>query len=270
MRERSLTLLGSPPFLVAVVLLLANDFVLKQQFHNSVTGKLSDVAGLFAFALFWSAILPQFRVSVLVLIAAGFVFWKSPYAQPLIDGWNRVAPFAVARTVDWTDLCALLVLPMAYLYNTRTGPRRIHRPLLYGIAAVSLFAFTATSFSKRTAFNAEYLLPLSGYSFNERMKRWSDTPHKLDTDREYLIINFDDCNETAYVGVAEVNGQAKVRLWLMNNRCPRGGDPAKMQKFFEQNFIDPLKAPDQASSPSKVMYIRRIEMKDIPEPDKPR
>ena len=47
MTDRSVHILGSPGFLVGLLLLLSNDFVFKEQFHNGFTGKLSDFAGLF-------------------------------------------------------------------------------------------------------------------------------------------------------------------------------------------------------------------------------
>ncbi len=49
-------LLRSPVLLGAVGVLLLNDFVLKAAFHSWLTGKLSDVAGLAAFTIFWCAI----------------------------------------------------------------------------------------------------------------------------------------------------------------------------------------------------------------------
>jgi hypothetical protein len=57
--DRSLkrfTLLRSPLLLLAVGVLLLNDFVLKVAFHNWLTGKLSDVAGLAAFTIFCGAL----------------------------------------------------------------------------------------------------------------------------------------------------------------------------------------------------------------------
>lgn len=41
--ERRLEILSSPGFLVGLSLLLTNDFVLKEQFHNAFTGKLSHL-----------------------------------------------------------------------------------------------------------------------------------------------------------------------------------------------------------------------------------
>ena len=51
MTDRSFQILGSPGFLIGLSLLLTNDFVLKEQFHNGFTGKLSDFAGLFVFSI---------------------------------------------------------------------------------------------------------------------------------------------------------------------------------------------------------------------------
>ena len=45
-------ILLSPGFIIATVLLVVNDFFLKPVYHNWLTGKLSDFAGLFMFSLF--------------------------------------------------------------------------------------------------------------------------------------------------------------------------------------------------------------------------
>ncbi|HEX8693531.1 MAG TPA: hypothetical protein VF746_14005 [Longimicrobium sp.] len=143
---RRLDALLGPPALGALALLLLNDFVLKAAFPGALTGKLSDFAGLFLFAVFWSALFPRHRAQVALLAAAGFVLWKSPLAQPAIDAWNALGPFPVARVVDPTDLVALLVLPLACAWRPgpRVGPaaRRLLGP---AAAAMCFFAFAATS-----------------------------------------------------------------------------------------------------------------------------
>ena len=50
--------LTAAPFLAALLLLLINDFLFKAAYHNWLTGKLSDVAGLFAWTFFWCVVLP--------------------------------------------------------------------------------------------------------------------------------------------------------------------------------------------------------------------
>lgn len=77
-----LKLVTSPCFLLAIALLGANDFLFKPLFHNWLTGKVSDFAGLFAFALFLIAIVPRFPWAMVCLSGFGFVVWKSELAQP--------------------------------------------------------------------------------------------------------------------------------------------------------------------------------------------
>jgi hypothetical protein len=54
--------------------LLLNDHVLKEAFHNWLTGKLSDFAGVAAFALFWCMLFPNPRRPILLGTAAAFAF----------------------------------------------------------------------------------------------------------------------------------------------------------------------------------------------------
>lgn len=268
MRERQLHLLNSPAFLLALGLLLANDFFLKQQFHNAITGKLSDVAGLFAFALFWGAIFPRFRSHAIVLTAIGFVFWKSPLSQALIDGWNRVAPFAVSRTVDWTDLIALPVLPLAHLYSVRVRPGQIRRPLIYVVAAVSLFAFVATSSRKdTTTFDQTYFFSVKKQDFLQRMSRLPNEPsNQIVRSGEFFRVKFDDCIEDAWIGVTEAEGKTKVRLFAITSRCSDSNETADRHKltiFFETNFIKPLGATE-VRPVSKLQTIREVKYAEVP------
>src|SRR5438128_688958 len=93
-------LLRSPLLLGAVGVLLLNDFVLKAAFHNWLTGKLSDVAGLAAVTLFCCALWPRHVWTIGCAVAALFVWWKSPLSQPALDMMNGFAPWHVSRTVD--------------------------------------------------------------------------------------------------------------------------------------------------------------------------
>src|SRR5687767_14998653 len=108
-----LELLASPVFVVSVALLVVNDFVLKATFHNGLTGKLSDFAGLAAFSLFGCALWPGRERIIALAVSVDFILWKSPYSQTLIDGINLFSPFPLSRTVDYTDLMALPVVWLA-------------------------------------------------------------------------------------------------------------------------------------------------------------
>jgi hypothetical protein len=140
-----LELLPSPPFIAALALLVVNDFALKPLLHNAVTGKLSDFAGLFALTLFAATLWPRHRRLAACTIAAAFTFWKTSYAEPLIEWLNLVLPFAVDRIVDLTDLVALPMIPLAVWVAPRLRPCPLPRLLQVGLAAVAPMAFTATS-----------------------------------------------------------------------------------------------------------------------------
>jgi len=144
--QRRFDALLAPPVLAALALLLANDLVLKPAYPSALTGKLSDVAGLFVFVVFWCAVFPRARTAVAALTAIAFVFWKSPAAQPLIDAWNALGLLRVHRVIDVTDLAALLAVPAAWAYRPRpVAPPRLRRLLAPGVAAACIFAFGATS-----------------------------------------------------------------------------------------------------------------------------
>ena len=123
----------APLPLGSVLLMVINDRVLKSRFHNAVTGKLSDLAICFFLPLFCSALLgiawpnrPRVRLVLGALLAA-FVFT----AQEIWTGFQ--APFlALLRwlgsplglghfglTTDWSDLWALLMVPLAIGYGWR-------------------------------------------------------------------------------------------------------------------------------------------------------
>ena len=87
-------------FLFGLIVLLANDFVLKELYGNWLTGKLSDFAGIFIFSLFWVALFPKHKNKIFTLIALLFIYWKSPFSQNLIDSWNNLGLLKVYRTVD--------------------------------------------------------------------------------------------------------------------------------------------------------------------------
>lgn len=138
----------SPPFIFCLALLILNDFLLKATFHNVLTGKLSDLCGLFIFPIFWSAIFPKIKSWVFILSGVLFIFWKSEYASGLIESMNTVFP--IERTVDPTDLLALPVLLLGWLYLKGRTQLVISNSLLARlgtsfIGLATIFSFCATS-----------------------------------------------------------------------------------------------------------------------------
>ena len=144
-RSDRLESLASPAFIAALALLVVNDFALKPLFHNALTGKLSDFAGLFALTLFVATLWPKHRRPAAWAIAAAFTFWKTSYAEPLIEALNSVSPFALGRTVDLADLMALPMIPLAAWAAPSLEPWPLPRALQVGLAVLAPLAFAATS-----------------------------------------------------------------------------------------------------------------------------
>ncbi|MEQ8362110.1 MAG: hypothetical protein RH948_04520 [Cyclobacteriaceae bacterium] len=133
------------PFLACLVTLLLNDFYLKAEYHNWLTGKLSDFSGLFVFVLFWTALYPDKKLKVYLFTGLLFIFWKSAYSQQFIDFFsNRF--FTIHRVVDLTDLYALAILPVAFFFKPKYYFKLKLSPVL--LALLTLFSFCATSVPK--------------------------------------------------------------------------------------------------------------------------
>ncbi|HEY4289817.1 MAG TPA: hypothetical protein VGN00_22105 [Puia sp.] len=112
-------------FIPGLFLLLLNDHYLKWEFSNQITGKISDLIGLLIFPMFLQFLFPRLsRISVL-LAGALFVFWKLPVSTPFITSYNRFAIIPITRTVDYSDLIALSVLPLADYFIKRIDQYKI-------------------------------------------------------------------------------------------------------------------------------------------------
>jgi hypothetical protein len=192
-------ILTSPLFICALALLLLNDFIFKSLFHNWLTGKLSDFAGLFVFPLFWTAIFPKQKLLTFVLTALGFILWKSPYSQELINLFNSYSPFFIGRVIDYTDLSALLVLLAAWYYEKSNQSKQelfsqdfVNRLSKATIAAISLFAFTATSYiNERTVYlENDYVYSGSKEIFDQRLKGLEVVSVKGIDSEEKVFANF--------------------------------------------------------------------------------
>lgn len=161
-------ILGSRLFLLSLAVLLLNDFFLKDLFHNWLTGKISDFAGLFLFCLFWISLFPKFRKQATILTALLFIIWKSPFSQPFIDLWNGFALFSIGRVVDYSDLTALIVIPLAYRYSFANDVILTKKIAVSVVSVAAIFAFCATSISHHIDYDKGYSFEVS---FDELINR---------------------------------------------------------------------------------------------------
>lgn len=122
--------------LLAVAVLALNDHFLKAAFHNTLTGKLSDVAGCFFFPLFISALLAQVTrwplerrmgAGVLATLAIFVPIKLSVAGAELVARAMGVlavpAGLGMPHIVtDPTDLLALPMIGLAVLYARKANP----------------------------------------------------------------------------------------------------------------------------------------------------
>ena len=144
------SLLFHPIFIISLLGLLLNDFVLKQAFGNAFTGKMSDFVGLIVFPVFIASIFPRAKDWVSALTAIVFIFWKTPWVTPLIHSINSYSPFIVQRTIDYTDYMALAVLPFVHIMISRGTFGGSEKGILLAsfkksLLFLSFFAICATS-----------------------------------------------------------------------------------------------------------------------------
>ena len=155
--RKNLNIFWSWGFIIGLFLFILNDHVLKSTFDNWFTGKLSDIAGLFIFPIFFSAFLPKYRKHIYWITALGFIWWKSSYSNGFIDGWNSFDIFNISRVIDITDLYAPLILPFSYYYFKNYRSKKIAVSPI-PLILLSSFAFIATSRSPmaQITYNEEY------------------------------------------------------------------------------------------------------------------
>jgi len=157
----------SPIFIISLSLLLLNDLLFKDIYHNGVTGKLSDFSGVIVLILFLHFITNHRKWLNSLIVAAFFIFWKSPISDSFIEAFNSFSPFRIGRIVDYWDLLALLSLPLlgkiSFSERSFSGNRTIV-PLL---SLLTVFALTSTSRYRDHMTGWEY--PQLVYEFTSKL-----------------------------------------------------------------------------------------------------
>ncbi|MDR2224039.1 MAG: hypothetical protein LBE34_15065 [Flavobacteriaceae bacterium] len=168
-------------FVLSVIVLLLNDFVLKQTFNNAFTGKLSDFAGLFAFAYFFSCFFYRYSKAIHYLVAISFVFFKSELATSFISMMNHIFGLNISRVVDYTDYIALPILFFSYHIINTTKEKSISFLFKNSIVAVSVFAFMATSQIPR--YGVVYTISDKEFDIKANIQDVTEALNKVEQDR---------------------------------------------------------------------------------------
>jgi hypothetical protein len=271
-RNLHVTAFTSNGFLAGLFMLLLNDFVLKAQFANWLTGKLSDFAGLFIFPIFIAVLFRKHKMLAYFATAAIFMFWKSNYSSSLIHFWNSLDIFQIHRIVDYSDCIALGALPISYFYFkhlTETNSKgnvfnavksRIIFSFIVGL--ISVFAFIATSrrwvveydsqsykhlklFSENEALLykiLEFEKQFGSKYFVEELQKKIDESNLEPTQILYVTSPFERCPYIySKIKVDSEAGSTFVRVLNISASC-RIKDEERDDLFeaFEKNFISKL------------------------------
>lgn len=225
-----------PIFLVALALLLLNDHVWKTAYGNFWTGKLSDFAGLYAFAWVGMSLLPRRRKLLAGLMAIAFVLWKSPLATPLLDGWNMLGILPLARVVDMGDCLALVVLPLAVLRWDWMAARSTSSAtgwlaLRWLALAVSVVAFSATSYKNEFDYTDRYFLPVSTREVVARLNALNAEKNIGNPD---LSLHHPNANEFQQAG--------NYRIYLHHNQTTQTHYDTIYAQIDDSIFVDEIRS----------------------------
>lgn len=248
-------LFTSPWLLLPILALVVNDWVLKPIFHNTFTGKLSDFAGLLALTLFICAITERFRWLAASFISVSFIYWKSPYSQPLIAYLNNVLPVGIGRTPDYTDLAALPVVWITAFYAPRLPAHDASAWARYSLAGLCFFALTATSYFPQYSIRENGNIGISARNATEQLAASLERTVDRIAARHGLT-----CNVCDPISEGRIYGGATTSLSLLARF-----DLANSQILYEVSSSDVGRGK---SGPQEVDAVRaQLEeafRKDIP------
>lgn len=272
--------LGNPVFVAAVFLLIANDWYFKQTFHNGITGKLSDFAGLFAFPFLLSALFPQKTKPVYFFSLLLFIVWKSPLIQPVINALHTVG-VPIYRTIDYTDYIALLILPVSFYLFNRSVVYQLKPIIVNVLMLCSLISFIATTmppgaytrfndinkvytfdFSKRelvsriNALQLDYVQEFNKY-VRDNNKRSNGALYK-DTAR----LDFDSKNNVFYYSSSFIKNKRDTLAMLIDYERVKDQDTIVLKTMYANLNISGNGNTSQLKLLSLNNYVRKAEKSD--------
>lgn len=164
--------LSSPISFLLIFMWIANDHFWKIQFHNEITGKISDITGLIVFPFFlttisYIAIYETVKEKVLFLIAnlsITILFSIINWSQDL-NNWIYINFFGNQNgTADKTDLLCvpICLLLNFYFYKKYSAKKIINSSRIRYLHIISIIlsalAFINTSTAKKKDINQEEVL----------------------------------------------------------------------------------------------------------------
>jgi len=218
--------IGHPLFIICVLTLIINDWYLKPEFHNNLTGKLSDFVGLFAFPYLLSILYPKSSDKIHLGTVLLFIGWKSEFSQPLIDLVNEFG-IPINRTIDFTDNIALISIFISY-FALKSNFTLTVKPLLQKtFIIVSCLSFMATTLPphqnrKFVKIDKEYEFPFSKRELVSRLnmvqikevREINKLSGQVDFDSETNVFHYKDRADTLAIllDYKKINDQDTVQF----------------------------------------------------------
>ncbi len=278
-------LLLSPLFLIGLLLLLANDLYLKYEFHNWVTGKLSDFVGLFVFPFFLSILFPKRTQLVYLITAIIFIYWSSELSQALID-FSNTKGIRLNRVIDYSDFIALVVLPFSYFYyhDKVKCKKRTRKLLRIAISISTVFSFIATTLPKYYVDHSidtdrTFNLPIGKTELLKSISKEYKFPDSLTVDKDSIFYIFFNVSEyrsrlTGITKIVEIDPyNIQITLDSINSSSVIGGffkganqkhikqlnslTKEEFEELFSKNVIEKIKNGDVNSS---IGYVSKTNM----------
>ncbi len=224
-----------PLFIATLLLLIINDWYFKAAFHNEITGKLSDFAGLFAFPFLFSVLFPKHKMSIHLLTGLLFIFWNSSFSQTFINCLNDIG-LPIARTIDITDNIALLSLIISYRCLSHQVDSQLSPLLRRALIAISCLAFIATTLPPRV--NRKYVDINKEYPFDfskrELVSRLNMVQVKEvhNINKYNRLIDFD-----AETNVFHYNGQVDTFALMLDYNQIKDQDTIEFKSAFAEIII---------------------------------
>jgi hypothetical protein len=213
MKPARTSLLLHPLFISSLLVLILNDQYWKAAYGNWLTGKLSDFAGLAVCSLLASGLLPSYRKAIFWGTALFFIWFKSSLSQPFLDLVAESLHFTWNRVVDYSDLIALVILPLAYRIKPVPVPMKSPKPALLGLLGImALYADTPPRYLQYGYEPDSY--PVNG-SFKRNMTR--DSVIKRFFERGYMVTKdtgrfFPLMNTRLFFKIKDSTGERMVPL----------------------------------------------------------
>ena len=152
---RALRALTHPAVPLLLLVWILNDHVFKAQFHNAVTGKLSDVVAMVVFPLLIAAVVERWSNRPLAIgLAVNTIFFSAINLFATADALTEAAMSLIIETRLTPDPTDLLVLPamagaIAVWQRTPTSRAQLRRRVGGIVLGVGCLACIATSTSEQ-------------------------------------------------------------------------------------------------------------------------